>query len=78
MLPFLAISYHINSTIMPKKSRVGARKYKTVSCHTTKTAAKSAAKRLRASGKTATVASKNKDGKYCVKSAGMKRGRKKK
>lgn len=44
------------------------RKYKKVSCHTTVTAAKEAAKRLRASGKTASVR-KSKKG-ACVFSAG--------
>lgn len=49
------------------------RVYKKVSCHTTKTAAKKAAEKLRSAGKTATVAPKNKDGKYCVKSAGKRK-----
>lgn len=49
------------------------RTYKKVSCHTTKTAAKKAAESLRKGGKTARVAPKNKDGKYCVSSAGKRK-----
>lgn len=44
-----------------------ARKYKKVSCHKTKTAAKKAAKELRAKGKTAKVVG------LCVHSAGARK-----
>lgn len=46
------------------------RKYRKVSCHTTKTAAKAKAKSLRAGGKTAKVVGK------CVFSAGARKGAK--
>jgi hypothetical protein len=49
------------------------RVYKKVSCHNTKSAATKAAKNMRAAGKTAKVATKNKDGKYCVSSAGKRK-----
>jgi sugar/nucleoside kinase (ribokinase family) len=52
------------------------RKYKKVSCHTTVTAAKAAAKRMRAAGKTATV-KKGKKG-ACVYSAGKSKIKRKK
>jgi hypothetical protein len=45
-----------------------ARKYKKASCHTTVTAAKSAAKKLRTEGMTASVRGK------CVWSAGKSKG----
>lgn len=54
-----------------RTSIAGVRKYKKVSCHTTKTAAKKKAMSLRASGKTATVR-KTKNG-HCVYSAGKKK-----
>lgn len=50
---------------------MATRKYKTVSCHTTKTAAKKKQKSMHASGKTASVVKTGK--KYCVKSAGSKK-----
>lgn len=56
---------------------MATRKYKKVSCHNTKGAAKKAAKKMREAGKTATVGNKNKDGKYCVSSAGKRKKRKK-
>lgn len=50
------------------------RKYKKVSCHTTKTAAKKKAASMRKGGKTASV---RKSGKaYCVFSAGSAKSRK--
>jgi len=48
------------------------RKYKKVSCHRTKTAAKSEATKMRNSGKTARV-TKTGSGTYCVYSAGMRK-----
>lgn len=51
------------------------RKYVKQSCHTTKTAAKEAAKKLRAAGKTASV--RKTDGKHCVFSAGARKRAKK-
>lgn len=53
-----------------------ARKYKKVSCHTTKTAAKKKQKSMHNAGKTARLA-KN-DGKWCVESAGKRKTAKKK
>lgn len=50
------------------------RKYKKVSCHTTKTAAKKAATSLRTAGKTASV--RKTDGKHCVFSAGARKKKK--
>jgi len=47
------------------------RKYRKVSCHTTKTAAKKKAASMRKSGKTASVR-KTKTG-YCIYSAGNRR-----
>lgn len=47
------------------------RKYTTVSCHTTKTAAKKKQKSLHNSGSTAKVVKNGK--KYCVQSAGKKK-----
>jgi len=47
------------------------RKYKTVSCHTTKTAAKKKQKSLHTAGKTARLVKK--DGRWCVASAGAKK-----
>lgn len=52
-----------------------ARTYKSVSCHTTKTAAKKKQKALHAKGMTAKIVSK--DGKHCVESAGKKKTPKK-
>lgn len=53
---------------------MATRKYKKVSCHGTKGAAKKAAEKLRAAGKTARVV---KDGsKHCVTSAGNRKKRK--
>jgi len=50
-------------------TKTATRKYKKVSCHKTKTAAKAAAKKLRAAGKTARVSG------MCVLSAGNKKKR---
>jgi hypothetical protein len=55
---------------MAKKT---TRAYKKVSCHNTKGAANKAAKAMRTAGKTARVATKNKDGKYCVSTAGKRK-----
>ena len=49
------------------------RKYKKVSCHTTKTAAKKKAAAMRKNGLTASVIRSGK--KYCVKSAGKAKSR---
>lgn len=49
-----------------------ARKYKKVSCHKTKTTAKSEASKMRASGKTARV-QKTAAGVYCIYSAGARK-----
>lgn len=48
-----------------------ARKYKTVSCHTTKTAAKKKAAAMRKAGKTASVVKNG--SKHCVKSSGNRK-----
>lgn len=53
-------------------SKASSRKYKKVSCHKTKTAAKSAAKTMRGTGKTAQV-KKSAAGVYCVYSAGKRK-----
>ncbi len=53
-----------------------ARKYKKVSCHKTKTAAKKVQKKLHGQNKTAKVV-KTSDG-YCVESAGKRKTKKKK
>lgn len=50
------------------------RKYKTVSCHKNKTAAKKAQKALHAKGFTAKLVKK--DGKTCVESAGKRKKKK--
>jgi len=50
-----------------------SRKYKTVSCHTTKTAAKKKQKSMHAAGKTARLVKK--DGRWCVASAGKKKSK---
>lgn len=47
------------------------RKYKKVSCHTSKTAATGAAKKMRASGTTASV--RKTTGGFCVYSAGKRK-----
>lgn len=52
------------------------RKYKKVSCHTTKTAATKKAKSMRNGGKTASVRKVGKG--YCVFSAGASKAKKKK
>ena len=54
---------------------MATRKYKKVSCHTTKSAAKKKAKSMRNGGKTASVRKIGKG--YCVYSAGNARRRKK-
>ena len=55
-----------------KKAKVGKiRKYKTVSCHSKKSAAKKAQKALHNKGFTAKLVKK--DGKTCVQSAGKKK-----
>lgn len=51
----------------------GGRKYKTVSCHTTKAAAKKKQKSLHSAGKTARLVKK--DGRWCVASAGKKKSK---
>ena len=53
------------------------RSYKKVSCHKTKTAAKSEATKLRSAGKTARV-TKTAAGTYCIFSAGMRKTAKRK
>jgi len=52
------------------------RKYKKVSCHDKKSTANNKAKKMREDGKTATVIKEGK--KYCVKSAGKRKTRRKK
>lgn len=52
-------------------SKASSRKYKKVSCHKTKTAAKQTAVKMRSGGKTASVR-KSGDG-YCVFSAGKRK-----
>lgn len=52
--------------------KAGSRAYKKVSCHKTKTTAKSEAKKMRDAGKTAQV-KKSAAGVYCVYSAGKRK-----
>jgi len=54
------------------------RKYRTSTCHNTKTAAKKAQKILHGKGMTAKVLPKNKDGKICVVTAGKRKNVKRK